>query len=196
MCSRYEINNSVDEVTLRFDLLEPPAFMPAPEVRPTNRVPVINQDRHAVMLRWGLENSWDNKPLINARAETLAEKKSFIPLLENRCLIPASGYFEWRRENAGKVKTRLKPLSGGMIGFAGLFDGDRFTIITCAPSPSIQHIHGRMPVILERQLEADWLDPNNSYRDVVDLLATHPDGLLEFEDADPPKPQKDLFDET
>ena len=113
----------------------------------------------ARLLGWGLPVEWDAKPLINARAETLAEKKTFQPLLDARCLVPATAYFEWRKASAGKLKNRIAPSDGGLFAFAGLMDGRRFTIITCRPAPEIAHIHGRMPVILDRRAEPKWIDP-------------------------------------
>lgn len=193
MCSQFEVDDTMDHVQIRFDLSAPPDFMPTPQVRPTNRVPVIKTGGQVDMLRWGLENSWDNKPLINARSETLAEKKSFNALLDNRCLIPATAYFEWRKDGKLKFKTRISAKDGGMIGFAGLYNDDRFTIITCAPSAAIAHIHGRMPVILDRELEEAWMSPRNDYDQVRDYLTPYPDGLLETEELTPPPKQPDLF---
>lgn len=183
----------MDHVQVRFDLSEPPEFAPNPQVRPTNRVPVITSKGHAEMLRWGLENSWDNKPLINARSETLAEKKTFSPLLNSRCLIPASAYFEWRKDGKAKIKTRVWLKDQDLFAFAGLRQEDRFTIITCAPSPSISHIHGRMPVILPRDSEEAWISEDNTYAEVKDMLVPFADEHLQSEEIVPPKAQGDLF---
>ncbi len=201
MCSRFEINNTFENVVLRFDISANAAFIPefAPiaEVRPTNKVPIITNDRQILPLRWGLKVDWDNKPIINARAETLAEKRTFQPLLENRCLVPATAYFEWRKDEKLKIKTRIQPNNGELVAFAGLIDDDTFTIITCQPSPSIAYIHGRMPVILDPASEAVWLSADNAYEDVAKLLTPYPDERLETEEiANLPtkeKKQGDLF---
>jgi len=145
------------------------------------------------MLRWGLENDWDNKPLINARSETLAERKTFRPLLESRCLIPASAYFEWRKDGQAKIKTRIWLKDEDLFAFAGLRAEDRFTIITCAPSPSISHIHGRMPVILNRDSEETWISEGSTYAEVKETLAPFVSEKLLFEEISPPKAQGDLF---
>ena len=201
MCSRYEINGTFDEVVLRFDIsagaqmIE--TFGRMAEVRPTNRVPVITGPGQVTSLSWGLKVDWDNKPIINARSETLSEKPTFQPLLENRCLIPATAYFEWRKDGKLKIKTRIEPNKGALVGMAGLIDGDTFTVITCQPSPSIAHIHNRMPVILDQPDEAAWLAPDNAFTDVAKLLAPYPDDQLQAEEVAPtaPKPSKqgDLF---
>ena len=201
MCSRYEFNGTFEEVVLRFDISAGAAALPEfsqmAEVRPTNRVPVITSDNTIAPLRWGLKVDWDTKPIINARSETLVEKRTFQPLLENRCLVPATAYFEWRKDGKLKIKTRIQPNQGALVAFAGLVDDDTFTIIACAPSPSIAYIHGRMPVILDRAAEAAWLSSDNKYEDVAHLLTSYPDDKLETEEvAKPPaKPKKqgDLF---
>ncbi len=201
MCSRFEINNTFENVVLRFDISANAAFIPefAPiaEVQPTNEVPVVNNDRQILPLHWGLKVDWNNKPIINARAETLAEKQTFQPLLENRCLVPATAYFEWRKDEKLKIKTRIQSNNGELVAFAGLIDDDTFTIITCQPSPSIAYIHGRMPVILDPASEAVWLSADNAYEDVTKLLTPYPDERLETEEISNPtakeKKQGDLF---
>ena len=196
MCSRYELNTtSLEHVSSRFNASIPSGIAALPEIRPTNRAPVIKPGGQVEMLNWGLENPWDSKALINARSETLAQKKTFIPLLENRCLVPASAYFEWRKEDQRKIKTLIAPVDRDLISFAGLFDEDRFAIITCVPSSAIAHIHGRMPVILARQNEQDWLSEAIPFTQVRDLLTPYPNGfLLARELTAPPTPQGDLFD--
>jgi putative SOS response-associated peptidase YedK len=178
---------------LRFDVAAGPQFQPMAEVRPTNRVPVITEGGVISLLRWGLDVSWDNKPLINARAETLAQKKTFQPLLEARCLVPASAYFEWRRGAAAKIKTRIHHASESLFAMAGLTDGDNFTIVTVAPAPAIAHIHSRMPVILDAGSEDIWLDPDLDFTAAAKALGPAPDDSLAWHDADPPPRQKDLF---
>ena len=195
MCSRYELNTtSLEHVSLRFGASNPSEVAPLPEIRPTNLAPVIKPGGQVEMLRWGLENSWNGKPLINARSETLAKKKTFIPLLENRCLVPASAYFEWRKDGQQKIKTHIAPVDRDLIAFAGLFDDDRFTIITCVPNSAIAHIHGRMPVILERQCEQDWLKEEFPFAHVHNLLTPYPNGALLAREITPPPPQRELFD--
>ena len=196
MCSRYELNTTnLEHVSSRFSAKAQSGVPALPEIRPTNRVPVIKPGGHVEMLHWGLEHPWNSKTLINARSETLAQKKTFIPLLENRCLVPASAYFEWRKNVRPKIKTRIAPVDQDLMAFAGLFDDDRFTIITCVPSPAIAHIHGRMPVILTRQNEQDWLTEAFPFNKVRDLLTPYPNGLLLARELTaPPPPQGDLFD--
>lgn len=174
MCSRYELRATPRRLVVRFDLAAPPPAEWPPELRPTDRAVVIAADRgggrRAALLRWGIAASWDTKPLINARAETLAERRTFRPLLANRCLVPATAYLEWRRADRLRLKNRIAPEGGEIVAFAGLIDGDAFTIITCAPAPAIAYIHNRMPVILAVAAEAAWLDAALPFPAVAPLL--------------------------
>lgn len=170
MCSRYELNATTQDLVERFDLSDNPVA-PRVEIRPTNPAPVIDGAHRLRMAHWGLAVSWDTKPLINARAETLEHKKTFRPLLASRCLVPATAYFEWRRDGARRLKNRIAPADGKLFSFAGLTDGERFTIITCRPAPPISHIHDRMPVILEAEAGAAWLDEARPFAQVKSLLA-------------------------
>jgi putative SOS response-associated peptidase YedK len=193
MCSRFEIEGESDRIEERFDLVEGPEYMPAAEVRPTDRVPVIGPDRRAIMMRWGLEVSWDRKPLINARAETLARKRTFLPLLAHRILVPASAYFEWRAEGKAKIKTRIARKDRDLFAFAGLADGSDFTIVTCGPAPEIANIRTRMPVILEPEGEAEWLDAASPFDTVARLLTPLPGEQLVARELVAPPRQGQLF---
>ena len=140
---------------------------------------------------WGLAVEWNAKPLINARAETLREKKTFLPLLENRCLVPATAYFEWRKDGPALRKNRIGTKSRNVFAFAGLTDGERFTIVTCLPSPGIAHIHNRMPVILMAQAEQRWLDLVNPYVAVAGLLRPYEQNVL-VANEEPPSEVRQL----
>lgn len=190
MCSRYELNATTQDLVERFDSIDIPDETTRGEIRPTNPAPVIDGAHRLRMVRWGLAVSWDTNPLINARAETLERKKTFRPLLANRCLVPATAYFEWRRDGARRLKNRIAPADGKLFSFAGLTDGERFTIITCRPTALIAHIHDRMPVILEAEAGAAWLDEERSFADVKPLLAPFAATLAANEQA-PLEP--DLF---
>ena len=137
---------------------------------------------------------WSKQPIVNARAETLTNKPTFQPLLENRCLIPASAYFEWRHDGKKRLKNRITLPNGGLMAFAGLVSGDQYTIITCQPAPGIAHIHNRMPVILSAGAETAWIDPQAEYGDVEKWLNPYADDALQaVEEAVPPDRQADLF---
>ncbi len=192
MCSRYEVNSRPRDLARQFGVECSADFEPLAEVRPTDPAPVISDGR-LMMLNWGLAVSWDSKPLINARAETLSEKPSFRPLLENRCLVPATAYFEWRKHHRNRLKNRIRPRRQGAFAFAALRDADRFVIITCRPIASITHIHDRMPVILDPESTATWLDPAAHFSEISQLLTPPMQTALEFDET--PRNQGDLFDQ-
>jgi putative SOS response-associated peptidase YedK len=130
--------------------------------------------------------------MINARAETLADKPAFrTALRRRRCLLPADGFYEWRREPDGKTKTpmyiRLK--GGEPFAFAGLWDvwhapdGSTVpscTVVTGPPNPLVQSIHDRMPIILPRDRYEQWLDPKEQdAAAMADLLRPFPADAME-----------------
>ena len=197
MCSRYELNEAPNILAKRFAIPWLPAMAPKSEVRPTNRGLVVHAEpggaRQAAQLPWGLAVSWDSKPMINARAETLAERKTFRLYLEQRCLVPATGYFEWMRDGRRRIKYRIAPEQPAAFAFAGLIGEGAFAIITCQPEASIGHIHDRMPVILDPQSESAWIDPAMSFEAVAPLLSPYRAGGLSAETTQAADPQGDLF---
>lgn len=165
MCSRYELMATPRQLAERFDLAVAPSDLACAEVRPTDRALVIaaDGDRQGRALGWGLM-SWDGKPLINARAETLTERKTFRALLERRCAVPATAYFEWRQDGQRRLKNRIAAADGGIVSFAGLRDDDRFVIVTCPAAPTIAAINDRMPVILGGRRGGFMARPENAVR--------------------------------
>ena len=144
---------------------------------PGQQAPVVlfEDGRTLAMMQWGLVPSWAREPsigykMINARAETLSEKASFKKLLPTRrCLVLADGFYEWAKLERGKAPMRFRLKGGGPFAFAGLWDRWRkpdggelrtFTIITTRANELMRSVHDRMPVILRRDAEAAWLDPD------------------------------------
>ena len=150
--------------------------------RPTDPVIVILPEQKPVLRRWGLSVATLNAPLINARAETLDQKPTFRPLLERRCLIPATSWFEWRKDGAVKHKTRITLPEHQSVLFAGLENGTEAVIITCAPAPSIAHIHDRMPAVIGPNHIAGWLAPANRFATLRYMLGPVPDHVLKWSD--------------
>jgi putative SOS response-associated peptidase YedK len=198
MCSRFELNVCAADLFGRFGLSAPPDEdaatraaldgLPRAELRPTDRVPVIGPRRVPVALPWGWRVDWDTKPLINARAETLDVKPTFRGFVGNRCLVPATAFFEWTAQpgapaRARKRRHRIARADGADLGaFAGLVD-DRgcFTIITRAATEAMAPIHHRMPAMLaDETAEAAWLDPAPPFAEVAALLTAW-DGPLGLE---------------
>ncbi len=128
---------------------------------------------------WAKDPAIGNK-MINARAETIAEKASFKrPLKRSRCLVIADGFYEWRKDDKGKTPLRIVKKARDPFAFAGLWDTWKnrdneeirtFTIITSATNKFMSQLHHRMPVILRRTDESAWLDPEGKPEKLVKLL--------------------------
>jgi putative SOS response-associated peptidase YedK len=158
-------------------------------IAPGQMVPVMIADspRRIVLMRWGLIPHWakDEKAaykMINARVETLMQRPVFRGLLShNRCLVPASGFYEWKGEGGEKTPYYIHASRVNFFAFAGLYDvwtkpnGEglyTFAIITKNADEFMAHLHNRMPVILKRDLEDAWLDTEiTSAREVLGILA-------------------------
>ncbi|MBB6732682.1 SOS response-associated peptidase [Cohnella zeiphila] len=188
MCGRYTITISLDELMTLYEIGESSVspMLPRYNIAPTQLVPAIINDGQRNKLgelRWGLIPSWskDGKggfKMINARAETIGEKPAFKSLLSRkRCIIPADGFYEWKKSGSDKQPYRIVPRDGGLFSFAGLYDtwvnpdsGDRLstcTIITTKPNELMEDIHDRMPVILTRDNTDVWLDKGNQDKDLL-----------------------------
>ncbi len=195
MCGRYEIIDG-ERIFVRFGVANTTLTILANlDVRPTQQVPVLLTDHQLQLMQWGLIPSWAKDPsigykMINARAEGIETKPSFKrPLRTQRCMLPASAFFEWQGVKGAKTKYRIGRRDGEMFGLAGLSDvwktpgGDELatcTIITCAPNMVMAPIHNRMPVILLPEDEDAWLDPDlTEVEAITSYLRPYPDDLLE-----------------
>src|SRR6266705_10156 len=176
MCGRFTLSTDIKSVAAKFGV--PPTLQASPRynVAPTQEVVSIlsNGSAHMEWLQWGLIPSWAKdesigSKMINARAETLAEKPSFKRLLRSRrCLIVADGFYEWKKEQGGKTPMYITLEDGELFAFAGLWDtwknadGEQIrtcTIITTSPNELMTPIHNRMPAILTPDARDAWLDP-------------------------------------
>ncbi|MGN8644529.1 SOS response-associated peptidase [Gracilibacillus sp. HCP3S3_G5_1] len=175
MCGRFTLDTSVEvlESELGIVLTE---IQPSYNIAPTHQVLSIvgtKEGRKAGYLQWGLVPSWANdskigSKMINARSETVDVKPSFKRLLtRRRCLIVADSFYEWKRKAEGKQPYRITVNDGRPFTFAGLSDrweqgGQKLvtcTILTTKPNKLMQSLHDRMPVILQDNEQAKWIDP-------------------------------------
>ena len=201
MCGRYTLApTSLSLFTERFVLAPPPASAASYNVTPGRAIATITQRQGEApscdLLHWGLIPSWAASSeraykMINARAETVTEKRAYSPLLErNRCLIPADGFFEWQ-SRAGKPKQPwwFHLADANLFSFAGLWTTwkpepdvepvNSCTILTVAANAVVSPVHGRMPLILRRVDEAPWIDPAvDAERALAVIAANANDGLL------------------
>lgn len=178
MCGRFTLTVDPDDLREAFGLSAPPSSDLAPRynIAPSQPVAVIanGESRALELFKWGLIPSWAKDPkignrMINARAETLAEKPSFrTALKKRRCLVLADGFYEWKREGKLKTPMYIQLKDRRPFAFAGLWEtwnspeGEWIktcTIITTTPNALIEKIHDRMPVILPPKAYDLWLSP-------------------------------------
>lgn len=177
MCGRFQLSVKGKHISERFNVeVFDKMYSPNYNCAPSQKLPVIiNAAPEAVrFFQWGLIPFWSNNPkigfkLINARSETLTEKPAFKQAFEKRrCLIPANGFYEWRKNDKTPFRIFLK--NEALFAFAGIWETWKdaeerpihsFSIITTNANSLIESIHGRMPVILNRKHEEAWLKEEN-----------------------------------
>jgi putative SOS response-associated peptidase YedK len=193
VCGRYSLALAdPGRLRGRFPIGESIEIRPRFNVAPTDEVLAVSTDRagtpRGALLRWGLVPSWAESPqigarLINARRETVADKPAFrAAFARSRCLIPADGFYEWRRDPdpcGHKRPFWITRDDHEPFAFAGLWSawhgpGDQSlatcTIITRPANTAMEHLHDRMPVILDPAQEIDWLDPHTPPAALPQLL--------------------------
>ncbi|MEM9534179.1 MAG: SOS response-associated peptidase [Cyanobacteria bacterium P01_E01_bin.45] len=196
MCGRYSLASSSEQVAELFGLNPLPPVLPRFNIAPSQPIATIRMnlrgDPEFAFAIWGLIPIWANNPNekgprpINARAETVAEKRMFKGILRHkRCLIPADGFYEWRQEVGRTNKGSKQPFhihfaNRRPFAFAGLWSQwngpngeeiDSCTILTTAANTIVKAVHNRMPVILAQDCYDDWLNPQiQSAKEAIALL--------------------------
>lgn len=199
MAGRFALTATPAEVAEHFGLDDVEDFPPRYNIAPTQPILLVTAgyprgegsnrpERRSLLVRWGLIPGWAKDPkkvsaLFNARAETAAERRAFMaPMRHRRSLVPASGFYEWRRSSdSGRPGQAywVRPRRGGVIAFAALFETwlepggseiDTAALLTTEANGALADIRDRMPVVIQSQDFARWLDClNNEPRDVMDL---------------------------
>ena len=180
MCGRYRLSRRKQVIEEHFDSAPwDDDWIPRYNVAPTQAVPVIRQHpkepiRRLSLMKWGLIPHWSKEGtgaagMINARSETASTKPAFRDALKSRrCLIPADGFYEWRREGKTKQPFCFEVNDGNLFAFGGLWDGWKdpsgkwirtCSILTTTPNSVTSAVHDRMPVILDPDSYDLWLDP-------------------------------------
>ena len=190
MCGRYTLHTT-DELEERYRVEVSEAIRPNYNVAPSQTMPVVTSDGLSLM-RWGLIPKWakDEKigyKLINARSETVFEKPMWKGIVkQHRCLVPANGFYEWQKREAGKQPFYIHFPDERIFSFAGLWETwlhegkewQSYSILTTSPNQEMEPIHDRMPVILHPDDEAQWLAADTE-EDITVLLAPYESGVLE-----------------
>lgn len=187
MCGRFAFYSPSEAVTALFNVSFNVDIQARYNIAPTQFVAAIRRDEQqgeeVAMLRWGLVPFWARDPsignrMINARAETVAEKPSYrAAFRKRRCLILADGFYEWRKEESGKTPYFISQANGEPFAFAGLWERwqdksddeslQTTTIITTAANDFMKGLHHRMPVVLTGNTGPRWLDGEPDLLDKV-----------------------------
>jgi putative SOS response-associated peptidase YedK len=198
MCGRYTLHTDLERLIEQFELFRAAEIKPRYNISPSQMVPVIrptDQGRELALLRWGLVPHWAKEEktgysMINARAETVTEKPAFRSAFRRRrCLIPADGFYEWKKLERAKQPFHIRMRGGEPFAFAGLWEhwqgGEGKTIESCSiivttANDLMRPIHDRMPAILDRENYGTWLDPDFTDAERLKaLLAPYPSERME-----------------
>lgn len=147
MCGRYALHANPEVVALQFGLDSLPEFKPSYNIAPAADVLVVRKERGS-LARWGMRGRF-----VNLRAETVLAKFR----QSGRCLVPASGFYEWKSEGRRKQPYYFHPRTDPLFALAALWEGDTFTLITTAPNEAVAKVHDRMPLIVPRANYSAWL---------------------------------------
>lgn len=190
MCGRYNFTDP-DVIPELFGAQGSPPLAPRYNIAPTQVVAVIGlkpdgTTRGVALLRWGLVPYWSNSStsgprLVNVRAESVTFKFGE-QFREKRCLIPATGFYEWSSVGGKKLARNFRMNSGLVFAFAGLWDvwrGEAKPLLTCClitthANDLVRPVHDRMPVIMPRESYGEWLDPGTSEGRLLSLLKPYP----------------------
>ena len=190
MCGRFAFYSPAEAAAALFGVNASVDIKPRYNIAPTQQIAAVrndeNRERELVMLRWGLVPFWARDPsignrMINARAETVAEKPSYRNAYKHRrCVVLADGFYEWRKEGGGKTPYFISLASGEPFGLAGLWENwtdketgeslQTTTLITTDANDFMAPLHHRMPVILEANAAGEWLAGSMELLDDVSAI--------------------------
>jgi putative SOS response-associated peptidase YedK len=192
MCGRYTFAGPMDDVADHFQLADPPKLTPRYNVAPGQAVAVValKQDGERfglAMLKWGLVPEWADNPdrgvrPVNARDDSLGKPMFARLFAAQRCLLPATGFYEWRLVGKRKEPVHFSLTGGGLMAFAGLWsvwkDGTRkvptVCLVTTTPNELVRDYHDRMPVIVPPDSYRKWLDNDTPHRELKAMLKPFP----------------------
>lgn len=204
MCGRYAVTLPPEAMATLFASLDRPNLPPRWNVAPTQMIPICAigkaGDRRLISARWGLRPAWMEKdpptgPLFNARSETAPEKPAFRSAFKaKRCLIPADGFYEWRKEGKTRTPFFIHRADGAPMVFAGLWESAKgpdgaplisAAILTAAAGPDTAALHDRVPVLVNPPDFSAWLDRETPLNLARALMHAPPDGALTYHEVGP-----------
>ena len=199
MCGRFDLHSEMVTILKAFKVDRFAGdYHGSYNIAPSRQIVIVKDDgkRHLLQCRWGFLPSWAKDPsmgykMINARAETVAEKPAFRDAFQRqRCLVVADGFYEWRKKGKLKIPVYIRLKSQSPMGFAGLYntwvspDGEEVctcTIITTEANDLLAPLHDRMPVIISRDKEDVWLDRHITDKErLIPLLTSFPSEDMEL----------------
>ena len=200
MCSRYSLTSPPEAVRAYFRYDNEAVFPPRYNIAPSQPVAIVRNKpqggREMALVRWGLVPVWAKDPrafkmLINARAETAADRPSFRAAMRHRrCLIPADGFYEWKGASGAKRPHLVKSRAGGPMALAGIFENwlgadgseiETVAILTVAANAAMSALHDRMPAIIAPEHFDAWLDcRSGTAAEIAELLVPAPEGYLDI----------------
>jgi putative SOS response-associated peptidase YedK len=195
MCGRFTLRTPSHKLIEQFGLetakpSEPwDAIVPRYNIAPSQTILAVRPSpagRELVTMKWGFVPAWAPDPkgaMINARSETAAAKPTFRDAFrKRRCLIPADGFYEWKKTGRRKEPYHIRVTDGGLFAFAGLWESwqgqDTCTILTTTANPLVAPLHDRMPVILDPEDYSRWLDSAAQTEELQTLLKPYPEEKL------------------
>jgi putative SOS response-associated peptidase YedK len=191
MCGRFTMTKKQQSVVEQYNAEVEGTINEIFNAAPTHKLPVIpdNDPGKIKFFRWGFEQQQHKNTIINAKSETLKEKRTFENLVQTqRCLILADGFYEWKTSGKQKTPYHIGLQNNELFAFAGIWNKTEtsliitysFVIITTTANSDMQSIHNRMPVILTRENEKLWLDQSLPEHEVLNMLKPLPDGQLKI----------------
>jgi len=197
MCGRFVLKSNGEQIAQMFELDESPSVAPRFNIAPSQPILAIRltaDGRQASPLRWGLIPHWAKEAsignrMINARAETVAEKPSFrAAFRRRRCLVPADGYYEWAKTKSGKQPYFIQRQDGRSFAMAGLWERwqtpegetlESTALMTTQANADLSSVHDRMPLIVDASAYQTWLDPLDAGESsLMPLLKPAPEGVF------------------
>lgn len=193
MCGAFSIYNDIARLSKRFGVKPPKQKLtPRYNVRPSQPIPVIfnTDNKQLAFASWGIHPFYDKTGkmfLINARNDSLAKPFWKKTVNERRCIIPADGFYEWKKTGTAKIPYRFEMKTKEPFAFAGLWQEEKdaegntvphCVIITTEPNDLVSDVHNRMPAILTKETENEWLNPDIETDEALRLLRPYKDSLM------------------